>query len=686
MSDALLKGPRKPNRRSSCGQVTLFTALVLSVVLALGAGLGVDMAGLWFHRQAAQSAADAACQAGALDLQFYAVNGSFPTSNPLNFTTDSSGNLVSAQAFICAAASPYVPCQYAAFNGYNGAGLAPNTPSNEVSVSFPTDLSGDGIGTPAGITLPFMKVVVTDRVQLSVAPLLTGTSTQDIRAQALCGLAPVQVPAAIVVLDPSNGPVRGTTNKGSFSIGGTSDSLVLIGGPPLSIQVNSTYASAAFASGNPTVDLSLANLKSDGTCPGGTFGVSGGPTDPANFTSNFKGTWVPHDAPVPDPFSGVATPAAPTRNGVVNPVGYGWSLDHSPQTVSPYTFVFCPDSNGCTRFSPGVYDKTVNLAAWNAITGMSHVTAIFDPGLYYIRGDGKTGGMNFGTQTLGRPSGASYYPDGTAISSDTSMNTYCGGTNGCWLNGSNSVYVGGTTFYFAGNGSINAGSTSGNGGSSSGSVVDCFGTLPGGSAVPCTNTGTPAGGELFAAAPTSCPSAGTSLPSCVTGKGPQTNAAIPALGIQVPCNQATDKLPTCPSHPFPASFSGHTFLGPCSATTTAPLAQFQVDTSNTGRGITFFDAHNNPGVPNLSGGGSMLIVGAMYFHQCTGANAPQQCQAPGTTGDYNDYFRFNGTPSASSYVFGDIVTDQIDMNGNSGLTMLLDQHVFTKIPKVFLIR
>jgi Flp pilus assembly protein TadG len=60
---------RKTARRDSeSGQALVFMVLALSLFL-LGAGaLCVDMSNLWFHRQAAQNAADAACTAGAMDL------------------------------------------------------------------------------------------------------------------------------------------------------------------------------------------------------------------------------------------------------------------------------------------------------------------------------------------------------------------------------------------------------------------------------------------------------------------------------------------------------------------------------------------------------------------------------------------------------------------------------------------
>src|SRR5579875_2131005 len=59
---------RWQNTRRESGQAAIVLLAFFSVLLLTAAGLAVDVSNLWFHRQAAQAAADAACQAGALDL------------------------------------------------------------------------------------------------------------------------------------------------------------------------------------------------------------------------------------------------------------------------------------------------------------------------------------------------------------------------------------------------------------------------------------------------------------------------------------------------------------------------------------------------------------------------------------------------------------------------------------------
>jgi putative Flp pilus-assembly TadE/G-like protein len=709
-------GPRKRSPRSSSGQALVLTTFFLVILLAF-AGLAVDGASLWFHRQSAQSAADAACQAGAMDLQYLAVNGVFPpppASNPSYTPLPGGGGSCTngtdfcppspPAVFPCAAGSSFVPCQYAAFNGYNGAGLTATAASNEVDVSYPADLTAKGIQTPAGIPVPFVQVVITENVKLSLLSLVTGTSTQSIKAASICGLTPIEQSVGFVILDPTNTSATGT-GSGAFENNGN-PIVNLIGGPKLSIQVDSTFSTSPYAvtnKGGPTVDLSHGYLEVKTcaganppvcTCPGGRFGVTADEANPfgSSLLLGSSGAWVKKNSPISDPWSGVPTPPQPT--GVTWPlvttVSYGWQPDYSGATN---TFVYCPDNTGtpCTRFSPGFY--ATGSAALTAINSIA-TTAIFDPGFYYIQ----SGGMAFNSHSLMRPSGASHYPDGTWIGDTTPvmkmMNTYCGGATGCWLNSTNAPfgYVGGTTFYFAGSGSVNAGSASGHVSWSGANLqnIDCFGTF-GTNSVNCGNTIlTPT--ETFLS-PDEC---GRSPSTCIIGKGPQNSSnTVPALRIQLPCTGSTNTLPICNGFPIPSSFSSHAVLGPCgtvnkpsnppSSTWVDGKSSFQVESQSIGRGIEFFDAHDNPSPsPQWKGGGQMLAVGAMYFHQCTGANAPQQCS--GVPKDFNDTLQLSGNAGDTTYVFGNIVTDQLGMGGSPTISLYLDLNYDAKVPKVFLIR
>src|SRR5437879_3316184 len=117
--------------RSDTGQVTVFVAVIFTLFLAAFAGFGTDMANLWFHRQSAQGAADAACMAGAADMLYNVstLNGGF-------------GGFSAGTNFDCTTSVNPSPCKYAALNGYSSPGLAVGTDSNEVSVKFPSSVNG----------------------------------------------------------------------------------------------------------------------------------------------------------------------------------------------------------------------------------------------------------------------------------------------------------------------------------------------------------------------------------------------------------------------------------------------------------------------------------------------------------------------------------------------------------------
>ncbi len=63
------------------GQAAVFLVLAMGIFLIGGVGFVVDGANLWFHRQSAQTAADAACTAGAMDLLSTAAGASLPNAS-----------------------------------------------------------------------------------------------------------------------------------------------------------------------------------------------------------------------------------------------------------------------------------------------------------------------------------------------------------------------------------------------------------------------------------------------------------------------------------------------------------------------------------------------------------------------------------------------------------------------------
>src|SRR5437764_14880411 len=83
---------KKARLRGESGQTMLLVLLALSLFLLGVVGFVVEMGYLWFHRQQAQTAADAACTAGVMDMLSGATGGT-PSSG---FTVGNAFNCSSA--------------------------------------------------------------------------------------------------------------------------------------------------------------------------------------------------------------------------------------------------------------------------------------------------------------------------------------------------------------------------------------------------------------------------------------------------------------------------------------------------------------------------------------------------------------------------------------------------------------
>lgn len=360
-SKFISRHPELPNRER--GQINIFVLLVLGLFFLGFLGFAVDYSNLWFHRQMAQAAADAGCQAGAMDLLVNATNGS------------SIGNFPSPIAdFECTARASSAPCQYAAMNGYPSATLAADAPGTNVKVSFPATVPGATAPPTALAPNPYLKVAVTDRTGIYFSGLITGRHTVDVGAMATCGLMQTQSAAPIVVLHPSKDNALSTQGN---------PNTIIKGGPQRSIQVNSSSAIGVNIGGSSKIDLSAAGP--NGT--GGDLGVTGGPSSaPAGFLPGTTGGWRAQTVPVPDPFE-LLPPPSPTPSA--------GSITHNVAWKSQG----CPDPSGCEKYSPGLYASGINV---------KNKTAIFDPGIYYV-----VGGMFLDSNSTVRPSSSTAVPGGT---------------------------------------------------------------------------------------------------------------------------------------------------------------------------------------------------------------------------------------------------------------------------------
>jgi hypothetical protein len=539
--------------------------LVLALAIAfLGAGaFSVDMSNLWFHRQAAQNAADATCVAGAMDLLVGAQGGA---TGRQGFTTGT--------GFSCSAGSTWPICQYAAKNGYN------SSAGNQVSVSFPTSVAGVPTGSipPSGLaTTDFMRVDITDNVQTYFSGLVSGNKTQTVRAFAVCGLVLAKAPIPILVLDPHN-PVTHPASK-ALDIQGN-PTIRIVGGPNQSIQVNSDGSTSGAAGtavnigGSATINLTKGGNNFDGS----SLGSYGGPaTAPSGFSTANSGKWMQPSSPIEDPFAQIAAPgvpadptsATPSCNAAKIRAGNCKVAHNDPNHG-------CPDSLGCTLYTAGYYPGGITV---------KQETAIFDPGLYYV-----VNGLKLDTLSMVRP--------GTGPGS-----------------------FGGTVFYLTGN------------------TVSCSGQ--------------------------------TGLICVKSDSGSRTIDAFNTSGVQCPGGAAPDARLN-----LPPTLPGNVMLAPCTGTYGDPLGQY--------RGILFFQDRANNGGGGWGGGGGFLLAGSMYFHHCNATGTGVGCGANPTY--YDSIFQLQGVSGSSSYVLGDIITDNLDMGGNPTINMALNPNAAYNTLKATLLR
>jgi len=350
-----MKISTEQRRHRDGGQITIFVGLALGVFLLAFIGFATDYTNFWLHRQQAQSGADATCQAAATDLYLYAIGQATPT---MNFVPVLNGTIS------CSAAPTAAPCIIASFNGFDTA-LA----DNDVKMSFPSGPPG-APPPPDNIAIPYVQVDVTQQVQAYFSRLLTRTNKTPVHAKAVCGLVSTPGPVPIVVLHP--------TDDTTLHMNGASNSIAIIGGPPQSVQINSSSTTAVTANKRGTIDLTLGGPDKTGS----SFGTFGGQaSQPTGVELGTTGHWLYPHLPIPDPYASVPAPENPGL----------------PSGASPFTVAFgvdgCPDPHGggCDEFLPGYYPNGICVKSGGgcgSATHGPHTTAIFQPGLYFLGGDG----------------------------------------------------------------------------------------------------------------------------------------------------------------------------------------------------------------------------------------------------------------------------------------------------------
>ena len=396
----------------------MFLLVILGTFLLASVGFAVDLSSMWFHRQAAQSAADAACVAGAMDM-LYLHNGTL-TSSPA-FTVGAAGD--------CHSSSAAALCQYAGFNGYtattSAAGWGSSTAAGAIAVNwtFPTSVPGV---TAASVTYPFLRVVVQEKPPTWFMGMV-GVKSLAVAASCTCGLPPGTPSAPLVILHP--------TINSSLSLSGGAH-IVIAGGPQTSIQVNSS------ANGAPSANDPSNALECDGgngfpidtstagpSGQGGNVAIVGGPITNqlcgANYIMNntTHAQWKSPVAVAADPYAGVPAPTQPPAKVLeaVTPVAtvaqgytpvsdptYGYTsgtwvasgTDSCPNTAAlqhylAYSSTYPLHSGNiygnCLEFTPGYYPNGIDTTT---LAGYANDVVIFMPGIYYLNGN-----LNVGSAT-----------------------------------------------------------------------------------------------------------------------------------------------------------------------------------------------------------------------------------------------------------------------------------------------
>lgn len=124
---------------------------------------------------------------------------------------------------------------------------------------------------------------------------------------------------------------------------------------------------------------------------------------------------------------------------------------------------------------------------------------------------------------------------------------------------------------------------------------------------------------------------------------------------------------------IPASVGGNVLLAPCTTLGTyvgAVMPNVGTDAVGPLRGVLFFADRSASTAETMNGGGGLLLTGTLYFRDCPSLLTTGTCNQPPT--DYQTTVSLTGGSGSGTRVYGEIVTDQLSLNGNSGITMDLN--------------
>ena len=384
-------------RHGQRGQTIIFVVLGISLVFIAVLGFAVDFGNLWFHRQAAQTAADAACTAASMNMLDNAQGGNSGGFLSDDFDCGGGGNPLPNSA----------PCKYLKLNGYNVTGLRNSSASSSAAFKLVGAASTVPVCTtppdpkytmcvPPGSALgpevnPVVEVTLIDRIRAPFFSLVSSRNTIDVPAKSSCGVVLATSALPVLVLYPR-------TDEHALS-GNGGINIAFYGGPNRSIQVDGRGTEAVELNGG-TIDVSRGGPSQAGS----DFGVTGNTPQPSVLTPAV-GHYTSPASPTSDPFALVNAPGIPNfPNSTRRPDG----SDNPTVTEGTYG---CPAAT-CIHFTPGYYPSGINVTS----------TAIFDPGIYYVlNGFRSTACMQQSTaQGDGSGGTAFYFADSSSVDIDSS--------------------------------------------------------------------------------------------------------------------------------------------------------------------------------------------------------------------------------------------------------------------------
>jgi hypothetical protein len=191
---------------------------------------------------------------------------------------------------------------------------------------------------------------------------------------------------------------------------------------------------------------------------------------------------------------------------------------------------------------------------------------------------------------------------------------------------------------------------------------------------PGTGTGDGSQGTIFFLTGAAQKCSGQSGLVCVgSNSGKKTAGVDDFTSANVKCSAGPGLDPNLG---VPSTLSGNVLLGPCTGTYGDPNGQY--------RGILFFADRSNGVGGGWGGGGGFLLAGSMYFHQCNGSGTGTSCGNPPT--DFNAVFSLQGGSGSSSYVLGEIITDQLNLGGTPTVNMALNPTAAYNVLKVSMLQ